>query len=401
MASFDYIGRDRRGQKVKGTMNAYSKEGVAELLVKDSVIPVKITVAGKKRSVWDISFGEGKVKLEDMLAFCRQIHTMIRAGISVVDALNNISDSTQSHTFKIILPRIIESISAGRSFSETLKNHPKHFDNVFVNMVAAGESSGLLEGAFLQLATYLQKEDKIVKKVKTAMRYPVTLMIVFGVAVLVVSVFVIPKFALILENFGQNLPMLTVGMLAVSAFMIESWKLALGVVLAFYIGFKQSLKIPVIAYQKDKLMLRLPIFGKIVRNAILSRFSRIFAALLESGIPLINALELVSTTIGNSYVTEQILNLHMAIESGESLSSAASKGKVFSPLVIQMISIGEKSGAIDSLLFEVASYYEEEVDYDLSRLSDLIEPVMLVIMGGMVLILALAIFQPIWALQGS
>lgn len=398
MPAFKYTGRNQNGEQTSGVINAKSVDGVAEKLMKEHIIPIKIEKHKVKSSTSIFKknlFGD-KLKLEDLIIFCRQMNTMIRVGIPVIDSLSYIGNSTQCGIFAKILPQIAEAISSGQTFTDALKQHPKHFPEVIVNIIAAGENSGQLERSFKQLAEYLEFENKSIKRIKSATRYPIIILAAAVIALGIINFMVIPSFAQMFSTFKTELPLPTRIMIGMSNFFVDN---AIVIAIAFVgaiFGFKYAIKQPAGKYHWHHFLLKMPIFGPILKNAILGRFSRMFAMMLETGIPLIEAINLVGKTIGNSYVTTHMSSMGNNIEHGDTVTNAAKETKLFSPMIIQMMSIGEETGSMDSLLHEVATFYENEVDYDLNRLGDMLEPVLLVIMGVMVLFLALGVFLPMW-----
>lgn len=401
MPIFNYIGRDASGKQVQGTLNAQTREGVAQKLMESQVIPIKITLDSGRRFSWNIDIFPVKLKIEEMVAFCRQMAIMMRVGISIVDSLAHIGQTSSSPVFKKILPQMAEAISSGSTLTDALKKHPRYFNQVFVNVIAASESSGRLEQGFNQLSSYMQLADKTTKRIKSATRYPMIVLSTAVIAVVVVNFFVIPTFSDMFSKLGEDLPLPTQIMMATSSFMKTHWLLILLCIVLLLVGFKLFKKTPKGALLWSRIVLRLPVAGKIIRNALLGRFARMFAMIIETGIPLIKGIDLVAQTIGNEHMTTKVYQMKEGIEHGEGLTQVASKAKIFPPMIIQMLNIGEETGAMDTLLSEVAQYYEGEVEYDLNRLGDLIEPILLLMMGSIVLMLALGVFLPMWGMIGA
>jgi MSHA biogenesis protein MshG len=398
MPIFNYTGRDANGKQIQGTLNAQTREGVAQKLMEGQIVPIKITLNSARRFSWNIDIFPVKLKMEEMVTFCRQMEIMMRVGISIVDSLAHIGQTSSSPVLKKILPQMAESISSGSTLTEALKKHPRYFNHVFVNVISAGESSGRLEQGFNQLSSYMQLAEKTTKRIKSATRYPMIVMSTAIIAVVVVNFFVIPTFSNMFAKLGEDLPLPTLIMMSTSSFMKAHWLLILLCAVLLLLGFKVFKKSPKGALLWSRIVLRLPVAGKIIRNALLGRFARMFAMIIETGIPLIKGIDLVAQTIGNEHMTKKVYDMKDSIERGESLTKAASQTKIFPPMIIQMLNIGEETGAIDTLLTEVAQYYEGEVEYDLNRLSDLIEPILLLMMGSIVLMLALGVFLPMWGM---
>lgn len=403
MPKFNYIGRSLEGKEVKGSTNASTREGVAEQLMRDQIIPIKIFLEGDSslKRFMNFELTPKKIKTEEMVAFCRQMQTMIKVGITVVDGLIHIGNSTQSTTLKRILPEIAESISSGKTLTESLKRHNKIFSPVFINIISAGENSGKLDYSFERLTSYLQLEDKTIKQIKSAVRYPLIVLIVIIAAFAVVNLFVIPSFAGIFEKVGADLPTPTKVLVATSTFFVNNWMLMAGMIVVFVISFVLYIKTKKGRYVWHYLLLKMPIAGKILTNAMLARFCRIFAMILQTGIPLVKGFSLVAETLGNDYVAAKVDSMREGVERGDSITKVAGELNLFPAMVMQMLAIGEETGALDTLLVEVAEYYEGEVDYDLNRLNDLIEPIMLVIMGVMITMIAIGVFLPMWSIAGA
>lgn len=403
MPTFNYIGRTIEGKEVKGVANASSREGVAEQLMREQIIPIKIYKGGDSvlKRLMSYEITPKKVRIEEMVAFCKQMQTMLKVGITVVDSLVHIGNSTQSATLKRVLPAVAESISSGLSLTDALKQHKKIFSTVFVNIVAAGEGSGKLDYSFERLAAYLKLEDKTIKQIKSAVRYPAIVLVVTIVAFAVVNLLVIPSFAGLFSKVGAELPTPTRILVSTSNFFVDNWILMLGIILLMIFSFSFYIKTKKGRYVWHYLLLKMPVAGKIMKNAMLARFCRIFAMILQTGIPLVTGFGLVSDTLGNDYFAKKVDSMREGVEKGENITKVATELDVFPPMVIQMLAIGEETGVLDTLLIEVAQYYEAEVEYDLSRLSDLIEPIMLVIMGGMIAMIAIGVFLPMWSIAGA
>lgn len=403
MPRFNYVGRTAEGKEVQGQTNASSKEGVAEQLMRDRIVPVRISRSGGSalRRLMDFELTPKKVKAEEMMSFCRQMQTMIKVGISVVDSLSHISHSTQSTTLKRVLADMAELIASGKSLTEALKQYKKIFSPVFINIVAAGENTGKLDYAFERLTAYIQLEDKTIKQIKSAVRYPMIVLVVVIAALAVVNLFVIPSFVGLFEKVGAKLPKATQILIAVSNFFVSNWLIMLIALVVFVVGFLFVIKTVKGRYVWHYFILKTPVAGKILTNAMLARFCRIFAMILQTGIPLVTGFGLVAETLGNSYFAAKIETMRYGIEKGESITKVASELNLFPPMVMQMLAIGEETGGIDTLLVEVAQYYENEVDYDLNRLNDLLEPIMLLIMGAMITMIAIGVFLPMWSIAGA
>lgn len=404
MATFQYKGRNHKGETVSGTAEAKSSQAVAEELMKKQITPIdiKLTKATTdSNSTYEkfmrSSFMVKPVKPEELIIFCRQVTTLLRAGVPILTVLKKINEMTRSKLLKIALTDMTNDVAAGQTLASALSRHPRVFSPVFVNLVNTGESSGQLDAAFMQMSNYITLEAETKKRVKKATRYPTIVIVVLVIAIVAMSLFVIPSFKDMFDSFGAELPLPTRILLGMSSMMINHWPTLLGAVIAIYIGIKILFKRSRQArYYWDLAKLRLPLFGGIILRVTLAKFSRTLTMVSKAGVPINKALTLVGDASENSYVASQIFAIRDQVERGASLYVAATRANLFTPLVLQMLEIGEQTGMIDEMLDDVATAYEEEVDYDLNQLGDLIEPVLLGVLGGMVALLMLGIFMPMW-----
>jgi MSHA biogenesis protein MshG len=282
--------------------------------------------------------------------------------------------------------------------SSSLARHPHIFTSLFISMVRVGEETGRLDESFLRITQYLEREKETRERIKTALRYPVFVIIAIGIALAIINIWVIPVFAGLFEKAGVPLPWQTRVLLAISAFFVAWWPVMLGGIIGAIFGFRLYIKTDNGRYWWDRNKLKIPLVGDIIMRATLARFARAFSMALTSGVPLIQAMTVVARSVDNEFIAEYILNMRNGIERGESLTRTATLTNIFTPLVLQMLAVGEETGKVDDLLADVADYYEREVDYDIKNLSSAIEPIMIVIIGIMVLILALGVFLPMWDL---
>jgi MSHA biogenesis protein MshG len=401
MPSFIYQGRNTSGESVNGAIDAASEDLAASKLIERGITPLSIrsTRSGKGitlEKILHFNLLGKQVKTEDLSAFCRQMFTLTKAGVPIIDSLRQLEKTSHSKVLKGCLLDAAESITNGQTLTTAFKKHPDIFSNMFTSIIDSGENSGQLDESFMQLANYLDLEAKTAKRVKAATRYPVMVIVAILIALGVINFMVIPAFSNMFKSFGAELPLPTRILMATSDFMINQWLLLLIIVIIIFVAIRMALATDSGRYFWDRVKLKVPVFGKLNQKIILTRFSRTFSIILRTGIPLEKGIVIVSNTVGNSYVKQKILSMREGIETGETLSKTATDTGLFSPLVLQMLNIGEASGEMDSLIEEVAEYYEREVDYDLGRLGDLIEPILLVIMAGMVLVLALGVFLPMW-----
>jgi MSHA biogenesis protein MshG len=409
MASFNYTGRDAKGNQVKGSVDAANANAAAEKIFKKAITPTAIVAIEEKAdSVANIDVFElinnGRVSLEEMIVFCRQMYALMRSGVPILRSINGMAESANSVSLKKALIDIGKQLEGGYTFSSALNNHPKIFDHLFVSLVHVGENTGQLDEAFLKLTSYLERELDTRKRIKAALRYPSMVVIALTAAMVILNIFVIPTFADMFNRLDADLPAATQFIIASSDLFINYWPhMLVGVLLAFFM-IKQSLKTKQGRYQWDRRKVKIPIIGSIIERSILARFAHSFAIVIKAGVPMTTGLTLVAEAVDNSYMQDKITAMRQGIESGETLLRSAVAITLFTPLVLQMMAVGEETGRVDELLQEVGDYYEREVDYDLTTLTARIEPLLLIVVALMVLVLALGIFTPMWdmasAMQG-
>lgn len=406
MAKFQYKARDRRGELVSGSMEAADESAVAATLAKDNLTPVKINLQeAEKKSLlqYDIGqyFASKTVPLDEMVLFCRQMHALTRSGIPIMRAVLGLAETNKNETLSTILKDVGRVLSRGVTLSNALKSHEESFSPLFISMIHVGESTGQLDEAFAQLITHLEMERETKKKVKSAFRYPMLVVGSIMVAMVVVNVFVIPSFAYVFAKFGNDLPFVSQVLLASSNFFVHYWYLLAAIFGGGFYGFYKWSHTPEGGIKWDEYKLKLPIVGELLKKIALSRFTRTFSMLFRSGVPILSALDISAEAIGNRYIEIAVKDMRLGIEKGDSLARTAHASGMFTPLILQMISVGEESGALDKLLVDVSDFYDEETEYDVKGLSTAIEPIMLVFMGAMILMLALGIFLPLWDLSAT
>ncbi len=401
MALYLYRGRNAAGKLVKGTLEAQSEEGVANTLLREKISPVFIGLKPKKedvlKSISD-TLKLGYPTLKDLVILSRQLYSLIRASIPIVRSIRVVADGTKNQRLKDALLDVVVSVEAGQSLAVSFNKHPLIFPTLMVYLVNIGENSGSLEEIFKQLSIHFERELDMRKKAKTVIRYPIFVFCVIGLAILVINFFVVPAFANFFKTFNAELPIYTRMLIASSEIMIGYWHIGLLIIFALIFVIKSYLKTYKGHFNWDKWKLKLPLFGNILKETMLSRFARAFALCVRTGVPLLESIQLISNATDNLYVSEKILGMRSSIEKGETLTIAATKTQLFTPLILQMFAIGEESGEIDRLLDEVALSYEEDVDYDIKKMADAIEPILIVIIGAFVLLLALAVYLPMWNL---
>lgn len=412
MARFEYKARNAAGNLVTGTMDATSADIVAGELMGQSATPIdirEIASAGRRKKgpaltpIQKINafLAGNKVDLNELIIFSRQMYSLSKAGMPLDRALTGLQASQKNVQFSHILEDVVDGLESGQNLSTALGRHPETFSPLFLALVNVGENTGRLDLAFEQISRYLELERETGKQVKSATRYPLFVVAVIAVALAVITYFVIPAFAETFERLGAELPLETRILIAISDFVVNWWHVILGVTVAVVFGFRAWVRTPGGRYSWDRRKLKLPLAGGILERIALARFSRSFAMVMRSGVPIVHGMSVVAGAVGNTYIARRIEKMRDGISRGESLFRTASNADMFSPLVLQMIAVGEESGSIDTLMFEVADFYDAEVEYDLKRLSDAIEPILIMFIGAMVLVLALGVFLPIWDLGAA
>ncbi|AXS80580.1 type II secretion system F family protein [Dechloromonas sp. HYN0024] len=402
MANFAYKGRDGGGKLIEGVLEGASSGGVADLLLGRGITPLSIQeTRASAKSGGDgggIEFFKPTVEHVDILLFSRQLHTLLKSGVPIMRALSGLQESAINPAMKEVIRDVRESLEGGRELSLSLARHPTVFNPFYISMVRVGEATGLLDEIFLRLFDHLEFERFMREQVKSALRYPSFVIMAMVAAMVVVNIFVIPAFAKVFDGFGADLPLMTKILLGFSNFMVAWWPAMLVGTIGAALAFRAWVRTDAGLMQWEAMVLRFPIAGKIVRKAAMARFSRSFALGLRSGVPVMQALSNSAQTVGNSYIAQKIEGMRDTVERGESVVRAAIASSFFSPVVLQMISVGEESGSLDEMLEEVGQMYQREVEYELKTLGQQIEPILIVSLGAMVLVLALGIFLPMWDL---
>lgn len=401
MAEFSYKGRSRDGKMVAGRAAGDSVDQVAQRLIGTGIVPLQIEAMGVV--VGSLNFeklgrrlGLGGVSTTDLVMFSRQMYTITRAGIPLLRGLRGLVASTHNAILRETLEDMLESLEGGRDLAASFARHPKIFPTLYVSIVGVGEATGTLDKSFQRLTEYLSQEQKMHDSVKGAVRYPIIVMITIAFAAAFLTMFVIPKFAPVFAQLKGDLPLPTRILLGASMLVRDYWMYSLGVITLGVFGVRRYLQTQDGRFKWDRFKLRIPVIGKLMYESMLSRLNRSMAISLAAGMPMTQTLAVIARSSGNVFVSQKIQILASSVERGESLHRSATASGMFSPLVIQMIAIGEETGALPELLDEAASYYEREVDHAVKNLSSSIEPIMIVAVGGMVLILALGIFMPLW-----
>lgn len=407
MPFFAYKGRNARGELMQGVLEGADSGAVADQLFATGVTPIEIVVtrkaaagAGGELTLWE-RLTERKVTSLDVQMFSRQLYTLLKSGVPIMRGLAGLQESAVNKSFARVIKDIRESLDAGRELSAAMRRHPEVFNNFYLSMVKVGEMTGRLEDVFLRLFDHLEFDRDMRNRVKAATRYPSFVVTAMVLAMVVVNVFVIPQFAKVFGKLGTELPLMTRILMNTSSFMVDYWLLLAGVAIAAALGVRAWIATPSGRYTWDRRKLQIPIAGKIIQKGTMARFARSFALSSKSGVPIVHALTVVAQTVDNAYLSARIEQMRDGVERGESILRTSVTAGVFTPIVLQMIAVGEESGSLDDLMDEIGAMYEREVDYELKTLSAQIEPILITFLGVMVLVLALGIFLPIWDLGSA
>lgn len=404
MARYQYKGRTQQGEAIQGYLEAASADAVANQLTNSGVIPIDITEA-REATAWSLNlkrFAENRRPgMDELVLFSRQMHTLTRAGVPIIRAIHGLTQSTRNSYMSRVLEDVANNLEAGRELSGALARHPDVFSGLIVSMVQVGENTGRLDEAFARIAQYLETERQTRNRIKQALRYPTIVLVAIVAAIVIINLVVIPQFGRVFASFDAELPWATQLLVGVSQFFVDYWPHLLVGSVGLAVGARQYVRTERGRFRWHKLKLRLPVVGGIIFRATLGRFARAFSMALRAGVPLIQGLTVVARTVDNDFVADRILIMRNGIERGESLVHTANTAGLFTPLVLQMLAVGEETGAVDDMMDETAGFYEREVDYDLRTLSDAIEPILIVAIGVMVLILALGVFLPMWDLASA
>ena len=404
MPFFAYKARNPQGALVEGVLEDADSSGIANQLFATGVTPIEIVLTKKtvKRDNaapgWWEKFSAEKVRSIDVQLFSRQIYTLLKAGVPIMRGLAGLQESAINKSFAKILQDIRESLESGRELSAAMYRHPEVFSHFYISMVRVGEMTGKMDEIFMRLFDHLEFEREMRERIRSALRYPMFVIIAMAVAMLVINLFVIPAFAKVYAGFNAELPLMTKILINTSNFTVNFWPLILALGVGAGIAFKVHIATPKGAYRWDKLKMRIPVVGAIILKGTMARFARSFALASRSGVPIVQALNVVAKTVDNKYIERCVDQIRDGVERGESILRTSVATGVFTPVVLQMIAVGEETGEMDNLMEEIAGMYEREVDYELKTLSSQIEPILIVGLGILVLILALGVFLPIWDL---
>lgn len=395
MAQYRYRARDSQGQLLVGELEASNEAMVADLLSRRQLIPLQIE-AVVKRTAGRPAWLQPRISLPELIMFSRQMCSLMRAGIPIIRAIHGLADSTGSAALRAVLLDLTEQLERGRALSVAMASHPRVFSRLIISLVHVGENTGRLDEAFAQLAAYFEQELETRRQIRQATRYPFFVLLALVVALVLLNIFVIPQFAAMFKKFNAELPWSTQLLIGMSDGFVNYWPWMLLSCAAVTFWLWRYLQTPAGRLRWSLLKLRLPLVGSIINRATLGRYSRSFALMLRSGVPLTTALTLVADAVDNDYMAGLIREMRRNIERGESLVRVSAQSGLFTPLVMQMLAVGEETGQMDDMLQEVALFYEREVAFDLRALTAKIEPVLITVVAVMVLILALGIFTPMW-----
>ncbi|PWB40017.1 MAG: MSHA biogenesis protein MshG [Rhodocyclales bacterium] len=402
MPHFAYVGRNAQGQRIEGVMESATGSIVAEHLAESGITPVSIaeSVAPAESFGTQLSrlLDRQKVGFIDVLLFSRQMYTLMKAGVPIMRALAGLQESAMNRAFAAVIKDLREALDSGRELSQALARNPDVFGGFYVAMVRVGETTGRLEEIFLQLFHHLEFQKFMKDQVKSALRYPSFVVLAMAIALVIINIFVIPAFAKVFKGFNAELPFMTRLLIGFSDFTLAWWPAVLVVLAVAVFAFRMFVKTRDGRLAWDRFKLHIPIAGKIIRKATLARFARSFAMATRSGVPIVQGLSLTGQVVENAWIEKKLEDMRMGVERGESVLRTAVAAGVFTPVVLQMVMVGEESGSLDDMMLEIADMYQREVEYELKTLSAQIEPILIVALGVMVLILALGVFLPMWDL---
>ncbi len=400
MPLFEYTARNpSNGQIQKGQVDLASKEEVTAFLRKQRMMMVSVREAPKPIK---ISFGN-TIKTRDIVIFTRQFATMINAGLPLVQSLDILAKQTENPTLKEVVRQVVYDVEAGNTLADAFRKHPTAFSELYVNMIAAGEAGGILDTILLRLATFMEKNDALIRKVKGAMVYPAVIMSVAVIAISVLLIFVIPTFQSMFASVNMELPLPTRVVIAMSNFLTSYWWAILGGIALTLFAIKRYYATPDGKKQIDTMLINAPVLGDVIRKSAVSRFTRTLGTLISSGVAILDGLEITAKTAGNRVIHDAVMDSRASIAGGDTIAGPLEKSKVFPPMVVSMIAVGEQTGGLDEMLSKIADFYDEEVDVAVSALLSLMEPMMIVILGvvvgGMVIAMYLPIFDMMNAVQ--
>jgi type IV pilus assembly protein PilC len=400
MPVYQWVGKNRLNKVQKGEMEAVSEEAVRASLARQRIMPTRIK-AKPKDLFENVKFLQPRVKETDIILFARQFSTMIDAGLPIIQCLEILFSQQSNATFKKVLKQVKESVEGGTTLAEALKKFPKYFDDLFVNMIAAGEAGGILDAILRRLAAYMEKAARLKSKVKGAMTYPLVTLAIAVIVLAVILIFVIPVFEEMFADFGSELPAPTALVVAMSDLVKSKVLYLIAALVLFAFAFKKYYATEKGRDTVDALVLRLPVFGMLLRKVAVAKFTRTMGTMLSSGVAILEALDIVAKTAGNRTIEKSIYSVRSGISEGRTMADPLGESGVFPPMVCQMIAVGESTGALDAMLEKIADFYDEEVDQAVENMTALIEPVMLVFLGVTIGGLVVAMYLPIFKMAGA
>jgi len=400
MPIYKWAGVNRAGKKVKGEMEAPDEETVKTILRRQRIEPTKVKKAPKDLFE-NVTFLKQKVTEKDVVLFTRQFATMIDAGLPLVQCLDILASQMDNKTFKQVIRKIKQDVESGATFADALKKHPKIFDELFVNLVAAGEVGGILDTIMNRLAAYIEKVMKLKKKVKGAMVYPIVVLVVAVAVVAILLLFVIPIFKKMFEDMGGGLPAPTQIVIDISEWVKSYFLFIVAVVVVLIVALNRFYATRKGRALIDDLMLKIPVIGDLLKKVAVARFTRTLGTMIQSGVPILDGLDIVAKTAGNKTVEAAILKTRASIAEGRTIADPLAESGVFPAMVVQMIAVGEATGALDAMLSKIADFYDEEVDAAVDALTSLIEPFMMIFLGATIGGLVIAMYLPVFKLAGT
>jgi len=395
-ATFAYTVKDTGGGTVQGSVEGDSMAAVAAKLKQAGYTIIKISEKSGVDLGGNIAFFKKKVKIKDLTIFSRQFATMINAGLSLTKSLNILSEQSENPTLAEVVGQVQKDVEAGQTLSEAMTKHPRVFSGLFINMVRAGETGGVLDDVLIRVAEHYESEQAIKSKIKAAMTYPVVMFVMSLLIVFAMLTFVVPVFVKMFASLGGDLPAPTKALLSMSYAITHFWYLMIAGVVGLRFAFKAWKKTPGGRLALDKFKLKLPVFGMLATKLSIARFTRTFGTLVSSGVPILQALDIVASTSGNEVIASTVRNARTSIKEGETIAQPLAKSPVFPPMVVQMIAVGEETGALDTMLQKIADFYDEEVGAMVESLTALIEPLMIAFMGLMVGGILVSLYLPMF-----
>jgi type IV pilus assembly protein PilC len=400
MPVYKWVAETKKGKILKGELEA-ADERIAQLQLKRRSLTIKKIKVKPKDLFENVAFFQPKITAKDVVIFTRQFSTMIDAGLPLVQGLTILAEQTENKTFQNVLKKVTKDVEGGSSLAEALKKHPKVFDGLYVNLVAAGEIGGILDTILQRLAAYIEKAEKLKTRIKGAMTYPIIVVAIAVLVIAVILIFVIPVFQEMFSSFGKGLPVPTQIVVNLSEFLKGNIHYVIGAFIVFVFVFKKYRNTKKGRKQTDALALKLPVFGNLLKKSAVARFTRTLGTMISSGVPILDALEIVAKTSGNVVLEEIIYEVRSSIAEGQTIAEPLSEAEIFPRMVVQMISVGEATGALDTMLNKIADFYDDEVDAAVEALTSMLEPLLMVFLGGSIGGLVIAMYLPIFQMAAA